>query len=202
MSRALPAQQLAELLSTALAGACEDADRGAKLGNIHYNRSRNFLRHLTAGFRAVYSKADGFNVFAGGDHDNRRDFNRNEYLYDLSVYECGRVPEGYWGAGLSYVRRAVWQVESEFERTRRAAMADFNKLVLGSGDNKLFVCSRTKSEEAFLEPLGFPAAHATGRVYAAVLPHPAKWKTTSPFVHLWQWGGDEINGVKSWGRLD
>ena len=130
-------------------------------------------------------------MFCGGDHDNRKDFDRNEYLYDLSVYECARVPTTSWGAGLSYIKRAVWQVESEFERSRRAAMVDFNKLVIGNAEHKLFVCPRTKNEQAFLEPLGYPATHASGHVFTAVLPHPSLWKRGSPFVHLWEWRNGE-----------
>ena len=37
------------------------------------------------------------------------------------------------------VRRVYWQVESELNSSSKAAVKDFNKLVAGSGDNKLFV---------------------------------------------------------------
>lgn len=67
-------------------------------------------------------------------------------------------------------------VESEFARNSRQALIDFNKLVLGSAHNKLFIGPQVSEVEPFVNVLKPAARACTGNVYIALIPHPAKWK--------------------------
>jgi hypothetical protein len=165
----------------------EHGSYGTTLGHVHFNRSRHFVQGLTLEFRKLYQTETGYAVFSGRDLENRGSFNRNEFLYDLAVCEIDTVPSTSWGAGLHFVKRAIWVIESEFAPNRRAVLADFSKLVIAAAGRRLFVCSRTKNEEAFIEHLGYPAAFCPGEVMVAVLPHPSRWDDSEALVSLREW---------------
>ncbi len=76
-------------------------------------------------------------------------------------------------------------MESEFARDSRQALIDFNKLVLGSAHNKLFVGPQVSKVEQFIDVLKPAARACTRNVYVALIPHPAKWKNASDYVQLW-----------------
>ena len=88
---------------------------------------------------------------------------------------------------LYFIKEVLWQVESEFARDSRSALMDFNKLVLGSGKNKLFICSQVKrgTENSFLGILQPAAGYCTGDVYVSMVPRPSMWVNLDNDVHLW-----------------
>lgn len=77
---------------------------------------------------------------------------------------------------LPYVKKGIWAVESEFARDSSQAVVDFNKLVLASADDKLFICSQVNDQRAFLDTLGPVADACSGKVYLACVPHPRDWR--------------------------
>jgi hypothetical protein len=88
---------------------------------------------------------------------------------------------------LCFIKEVLWQVESEFAHNSKSALIDFNKLVLGSGKNKLFIASQVKkgTENSFLSVLRPAAGYCTGDVHVGMIPHPSKWVDTDNDVHLW-----------------
>jgi len=52
----------------------------------------------------------------------------------------------------------------------------FNKLVLESAYNKLFVSPQVREYESFVAVLKLVARACTGNVYVALIHHSAKWK--------------------------
>ena len=88
---------------------------------------------------------------------------------------------------LCFIKEVLWQIESEFAHNTRSVLIDFNKLVLGSGRNKLFIASQVKrgTENSFLSVLKPAAGYCIGDVYVGMIPHPSNWVDTDNDVHLW-----------------
>ena len=101
--------------------------------------------------------------------------------------KVGEVESFVRGKKLLFIKEVLWQVESEFAHNSRSTLVDFNKLVLGSGKNKLFICSQVKKgkENSFLSVLQPAAGHCTGDVYIGMILHPSNWVDTDNYVHLW-----------------
>lgn len=74
---------------------------------------------------------------------------RSEFLHDVSVVEVGETSSAYNGERIGFVRRALWQVESEISNNGRDVAEDLSKLTVGRADNKLLVTARPKR---FVQP--------------------------------------------------
>lgn len=154
-------------------------------GRRNRQRSSAWVEALATGFRQHMAADPTVRVFSKHDASNRADFGINELLYDVLVCRIAMVESAVNRAPLSYIERALWQVESEFERNSRAALVDMNKLVIGAAENKLFIGPQVGPREAFLDVL-LPAARAcTGSVHAALIPHPDRWDESTPGVEVW-----------------
>ena len=125
-------------------------------------------------------------VFSKGCRANRKEFGLNELLYDVSVCRSGTVRSSVHGRQLPYIREVLWQVESEFALDGREALKDFNKLVCGSAQNKLFAGPLVAANEGFINVL-LPAARVcTGRIVVVLLPHPGRWGDAAFEVRGWE----------------
>jgi hypothetical protein len=159
--------------------------------------------------------SEGVVVFSKSEKENRRAFGLNEMLYDICVCEVATCDAYRAKRKLSYIKRALWLVESEFARNSAEAVKDFNKLVIGRAANKLFVAPRLAAPAneqrylAVLLPVALSAAGDAGEnVYVAFVPHPSRWEGGSMDVALWRllgdgWhavvGGTSLQGeLKSW----
>ena len=116
---------------------------------------------------------------------HRREFGLNELLFDILVCETNQVISSDKKKLLTYVTKSIWQIESEFARNSREALYDFNKLVLGASENKLFIGPQVSNREGYLKTLEKPASHCNSNTYVALVPHPSDWKRESQDVHIW-----------------
>ena len=73
---------------------------------------------------------------------------RWEFMHDVSVVEVDWVKAAYRDADVPIVRRALWQVESEVRLNGTAVAEDLSKLIVGQADFKLMIVARTKREDA------------------------------------------------------
>ena len=71
--------------------------------------------------------------------NDSQDFGLTEFLHDICIARIGTVAANIHDTNLDTIKRVLWQVESEFSSNTREAVKDFNKLVAGSGENKLFI---------------------------------------------------------------
>lgn len=138
-------------------------------------RSKLWVEALAAAFRTAYARDAAVKVFSKGYAKNRDDFGINELLYDITVCKIAPVASAIHKKELFYVQEALWEVESEFARDSRQALIDFNKLVLGSAANKLFIGPKVRDQKSFINVLIEPARFCSGNIYAAFLPHPGQW---------------------------
>ncbi len=180
-------QDVKQLLQEALKQAQSEPDTGETTQRINLNRSRYWVKALAEQFKIRYEGDSEIRIFTKTDYSNRKDFGLNELLYDVLVCKVGEVESFVRGKKLLFIKEVLWQVESEFARNNRSTLVDFNKLVLGSGKNKLFICSQVKKgkENSFLSVLQPAAKYCTGDVYVCMIPHPSNWVGTDNNVHLW-----------------
>jgi hypothetical protein len=173
-----------EHLEEALAKAYEcKSQPGWSQQRLHSERSREWVKCLADELRKLNSDPDVC-VFWKGNEKNRREFGLNELLYDVTVCKTKKD-----GKGPRYVTKALWQVESEFAPRTAEAVKDFNKLVLGSAENKLFIAPRVSAvrQEAYLNALLRVARCCGSRnVYLAMVPHPSKWNAERGLITMWQ----------------
>lgn len=170
----------------------EDSSLGA--GPRNRKRSCAWVEALADELRLVYRPEDNFFVFSKECKDHRKPFGINELLYDVTVVETALCASHSGSKQLRFVTRAVWLIESEFARDSAAAVKDFNKLVLGASDNKLFVGPRlsndsddTRFRDALI-PVARKCVNAESHnVFLAQASHPNSWtEDAEPTVALWK----------------
>ncbi len=180
-------QDIKKLLQDSLTSAQAKPNKGKSPQEINQNRSRSWVNTLAEQLKTVYKAELDVMVFSKYDRSHRKDFKLNELLYDIVVCRVDEVASSTHKKKLYYIKEALWQVESEFAHDSRQALIDFNKLVLGSAQNKLFIGPQVRKggELSLLNVLKRAAIACTGSVYVALVPHPAKWKDTNSDVRLW-----------------
>jgi hypothetical protein len=132
-------QDVKQLLNEALQQAQSEPDIGETAQKVNMNRSKNWVKALAEQFKKRYEGDTEVRIFTKSDYSNRRDFGLNELLYDILVCRVGEVESSIHKEKLCFIKEVPWQIESEFAHNSRSVLIDFNKLVLGSGENKLFV---------------------------------------------------------------
>lgn len=178
---------IAEIVAAAFGQAVEGAGHVAgndDKGPIHRQRSQRFVALLARALRGAHEDPNievmSMHLFED-DSDSvrqvRKQFGMQELLFDIVVFQKGEtITNG--GEILSYVRKGLWIVESELAKDSRQALHDFNKLVLGSSVNKLFVGPLVAPSErgGYLNALRAAAIECEGNLYVALIPHPETWE--------------------------
>jgi hypothetical protein len=179
---------LYHLLKTSLDEARDQARAkevaGTPLGTLHKERSKEWVKYL--GTKLPELIEDRTNVHALYKHNkaNKEMFGLDELLFDILVCRTGSIKEPR--KVFTYIVQALWQVESEFAKDRRQALFDFNKLVLGSALNKLFIGPQVHNKPQYLETLRPAACACTGNVYVALIPHPDRWVQDDHQIDVWK----------------
>ena len=152
---------------------------------INRNRSKNFVEILADQLRKEYK--DGSNIYVLSRHynKNRKLFGLNELLYDILVFETSPVLSIRKTKSLLSVTKAIWTIESELDNNSKEWIKDFNKLVLGSSVNKLFIGPQYKPEKEILCFLTKLAEHCNGNIFLALVPYPRDLKPEA-LVHCWE----------------
>ena len=176
-----------QLLQETLQQVKSYPDSGKTTQKINMNRSRNWVQALTEQFKKKYDGDSRIKIFSKSDNSNRKDFGLNEILHDVLVCKVDEVESSVHKKKLCFIKEVLWQVESEFAHNTRSSLVDFNKLILGSAENKLFIASQVKkgTENSFLKILKPTAGYCTGDVYVSMIPHPSDWTDTQNDIHLW-----------------
>ena len=145
------------------------------------------MKALVEQFQKRYEGDTEIRIFSKTNPSHRKDFGLNELLHDVLVCRVGTVESPVHKEKLCFIKEVLWQVESELAHNSKSALIDFNKLVLGSAENKLFIASQVKSgtENSFLEVLKPAARYCIGDVYVGMIPHPDDWVDTENDIHLW-----------------
>ena len=153
---------------------------------VHRTRSQVWVEQLATHLQEFLGNDPAIRVLSKHNNAYKADFGLNELLYDVLACRVNKVAAARHGKLLVYIEEALWQIESEFAKNSKQALIDFNKLVLGSGQNKLFVGPQVHDKQAFINTL-LPAARAcTGNVYIALIPHPSEWERSDYQIDVWE----------------
>lgn len=192
----------AENLNSLIQEAWEDAlklsqnadfSECSRKGDIHKELSNIWIDSLGKQFRKHY-KSENDRVFWRG--------NPQEILFDLSVCEISTVESVTHEKPLPFVVRCHWQIESEFDQKDSGEIVlDMSKLVMGLGENKLFVASYKGTihkgktwETRVLEMCKKTAKCCDGKLFFCFIAHPKDWEEKSlpsPSIYRWINGGWE-----------
>ena len=159
-------------------GAILMPDNGKNKGAIHANRSRNFVEKLRKNILNEYKDDDTIRAFSKYNKANKKEFGLNELLYDILVCKTDKVQSGRRKKSMTFVTKSLWQIESEFSKNPVQAVYDFNKLVIGASENKLFIAPNIEYYNDFLNPLSKLANLCNSKTYIAFIPHPKDWTKT------------------------
>lgn len=157
-------------------------------GRRNAKRSQNWVTCLRNEFDVAYRQAgdEAVRAFCKECGDNKAAFGLNELLHDVCVCRVATVQSRTHNKPLMYVTDVLWQVESEFKNSGAEAIKDFNKLILGSAQNKLFVGPLTRQPESDLAVLTEPANRCGGEVYVALVAHPRAWISQTALPRLFR----------------
>ena len=163
-------------------------------------RSQNWLNALNDEFIEHY-KLEGvthIRSLCKACDDNKEEFGLNELLTDLCVVRVATVESHHWKKLLTYVASVLWQVESEFSSDGTEVVKDFNKLILGRAEHKLFVGPLSSGTVASINNVHSKFAEAcSGKVYLALVPVPETWPTTAiPRVFSYERGPATWNEIR------
>jgi hypothetical protein len=125
---------------------------------------------------AAHRPAAEVRCFTRADRESRSALGLDEMLHDICVCEVDAVQTLRHRIDLRCVKGALWQVQVEFEHDVRATMAAFNKLVLGSAENKLLLCPLNSDPDGLAEVLSPLAASCSGTIHLGFVPHPSTWE--------------------------
>ena len=109
---------------------------------------RQWVAALGYAFREVYNRPN-VTVFAHEVEWNGpgKKWRRSEYLFDLSVVEFdSREAPFHPGRAIPFVRRCLWQVESEIALNATSVAEDLGKLAMGRSCWSLMVVARPEEE--------------------------------------------------------
>lgn len=188
-------QILREAYSDARASPISDSKTRtqSELSDLHSARSSAWVKqlaHALANHESDREQTEGKNEvrpFYRGYAPETQDFGLTEFLHDICIARIGTVPANIHETTLDTVKSVLWQVESEFSSDSREAVKDFNKLVAGSGENKLFIGpylgNTTQARSAasgYRDVLRSVLINVDiGRDenwYLGIVPHPKLWK--------------------------
>jgi hypothetical protein len=149
-------------------------------------------------------------VFHRKNLEHRDKFLLNEFLHDICIARTGLTRAARHDTDVPVVKRVLWQVESEFDSNTREAAKDFNKLIAGRADRKLFVgpykgntpqaLSAARSYRSVLRSIRESAEQGREEEwYLGIVPHPARWnRDESHAVRCWrfEFGSNQANWVR------
>ena len=103
------------------------------------------------------------------------EWDRSEFLHDLTVLERAPVKSPFQERPLPVARRICWQVESELSGNGRDVAIDFSKLIAGSAESKLMVVRQpmdwqTDGQERVCRFVGDMAVACSGNLFLAFVP--------------------------------
>ena len=150
-------------------------------------RERAFFKALAAQLQAAFG-GDDIGVFSAYRRGGRNGLGMEHRLYDIQVcrIETGATADKK-KEPFHYIAASLWQIEIDFSRDLRRALAALNRLIGGAAENKLIVAAQLQSgRDAFIHTLKAPAAVCGGKVWLALIPHPENWDDNTDSLDVWQ----------------
>lgn len=209
-------QILRDAYRNALASPISDSKTRtqSELSDLHSARSSAWVKqlaHALANHESNREQTEGkheIRPFYRGYSKESQIFGLTEFLHDICIARIGTVPANIHDTRLDIVKSVLWQVESEFSSNSREAVMDFNKLVAGSGENKLFIGPYLgNSTQARSAASGYRDVLRSVLLdvdiardenwYLGIVPHPKLWEDdVAEGVKCWRFDRDEGNWMR------
>lgn len=145
-------------------------------------RANSFIVNVTAHIRAVFCDADRQCTLSRPCENpiaNLFPAQRQELLYDIHSFEYEVTLSPGMGAPLLVIKRSLLQLESELPESNsyRDLFDDYNKLVCGDAELKIFICPNpsTGLGPAHLKAFNAVSKYIRGSLYLVALPHLGTW---------------------------
>lgn len=158
-------------------------------GQLHRALSKEWIAALSRASQRLFhnakvrSRAPGFEP---------------EIMLDVVVGEVATATSPIRGRKVSYFQKLVLAIESEFSRDGAHALYDFQKLLMTSASNRLFIGSSHKNASRFLDFLKPCARQCTSGLSVALISHPDEWHKGIDFQECWSWHeGDWVPAPES-----
>lgn len=176
------------LISRAFATANSRKHTAKTPGDLNRKMSQCFVACLADELVERYRDRPNVTVMANHIDRNRVAFGMNEMMFDVVAFEWDTVQSAAQRKPLSFVTKGLLAVESEMAKDTRGAIYDFNKLVLGAAEEKLFIGPVVANGNAYRETLKAVARNCRGRLQLAHIPHPEDWgRLGEDAIELWAW---------------
>ena len=185
----------------------EPSDLHSARSSAWVERLAHALAKCESGGKQTEGKSE-IRPFYLGYSKKSQDFGLTEFLHDICVARIGTVPANIHETRLDTVKGVLWQVESEFSSDSRKAVHDFNKLVAGCAENKLFVGPYLgNSRQACYAASGYRKVLRSVLIdvdirsdenwYLGIVPHPRRWESDeAEKVKCWRFVRDEGNWME------
>jgi len=166
-------------------------EKGSRELHPNKQRSKNWVTSLSNLLLDQTQKNESDEVrylgFHQGDSENKTEFGRNEFLFDIVIAEIMTIESAGNGRKnskkkLDVIKKLKWVVESEFcIRNSREVLFDLNKLVVAKAENKLLIisCNSDNLINWAKQSLKTLSAGDEANIYLASIPHPAFWEEMS-----------------------
>ena len=112
--------------------------RNAKLSKVWVGKLALDLKNHEVGNQNNV-EANMIEAFFLSDDPEQKELGLSEFLHDICIARTDTVCAPRHRKDLRVVSKVLWQVESEFSSNSREGVKDFNKLIAGNAENKLFV---------------------------------------------------------------
>lgn len=140
-------------------------------------KSSEFIKCLHTNFEEYYKNNTDIVIFSKEKPND--EFSRNEYLFDILVAEKGYTFSKVHKKKIPYIKKALIELESEFEQNVKASIIDFSKLICGHADYKIMILPFTNNHNNYLDPLAEIAVNDVDKNIAAVfIDHPSNWQNS------------------------
>lgn len=190
-------KNLGMIVSTAWEKARKESIRRAAQAHSKENGDRNrgrssaWVGALAKEFEDNYC-AECHRVFCVTNKNNKEEFGRNEFLFDVTVAEIGWVDSlENKGNMLPFIGQSKWIVESEFNKENsRHIIIDLSKLVMGASKNKLLIVSQrsAETENKLRDRFASIAKCCSGDLFLSFVAHPSDWCDAHvPKPRLFRW---------------
>ena len=152
---------------------------------LYQLRERVWVKTLA---RQLESQLDdeSIRVFYPRNYDHRSDFGVSQFLYDVHACQVAEMDGGANKGTIHYIQQSLWQIESYLGKERRKAVQNFNKLVVGAGENKLYVGAQSATQSNLLDTILEPAKACSGDIFLVLIPPPAEWDDLDYEINIWQ----------------
>jgi len=166
-------------------------EKGSKETHRNKKRSKHWVSSLSNLLLDQTNKNEledvRYSAFHQGNSNNKTEFGRNEFLFDIVIAEIMTIESAGNGRqnskkNLDVIKKLKWVVESEFcIRNSREVLFDLNKLVVAKAENKLLIisCDSVNLINWAKQSLITLSAGDEANIYLASIPHPASWEKMS-----------------------